>query len=72
MEKDLPAEIADYYDAIVEKVAALRLNARQTIASVKKEQDELASQLQQNLTRGESLRKADFQKLMADLKPGGK
>ncbi len=42
MEKDLPAEIADYYDAIVEKVAALRLNARQTIASVKKEQDELA------------------------------
>jgi uncharacterized protein with ParB-like and HNH nuclease domain len=67
VEKDLPAESADFYDAIVEKVAALRLNARQTIASVKKEQDELASQLQQNLARGESLRKADFQKLMGEV-----
>ncbi len=67
MEKDVPEEMADYYDAIVEKVAALRLNARQTIASVKKEQDELASQLQQNLARGESLRKADFQKLMGEV-----
>src|SRR5216684_7727725 len=65
--KALPAEIADFYDAIVEKVAALQLNAHQTIASVKKEQDELASQLQQNLARGESLRKADFQKLMGEV-----
>lgn len=60
----LPAEIADFYDAIVEKVAALRLSAHQTIANIKKEQEELASKLQENLARGESLRKADFRKLI--------
>ena len=65
--KSLPAEIADFYDAIVEKAAALRLDAQQTIASVKKEQAELATQLQQNLAEGESLRKADFQKLMGEV-----
>src|SRR5712692_6553459 len=65
--KNLPAEIADFYDAIVGKVAVLRLNARQTMASVKKEQGELASQLQQNLAKGESLRKADFNKLMGEV-----
>ncbi len=66
-EKNLPAEIADFYDAIVEKVAALRLNAHQTMASIKKEHEELVSQLQQNLARGESLRKADFKKLIGEV-----
>ena len=65
--KHFPAEIADFYDAIVEKVAALRLSAHQTIANVKKEQEELASKLQQNLAKGESLRKADFKKLMGEV-----
>lgn len=65
--KNLPEEIADFYDAIVEKVAALRLNAQQTIASVKKEQEELASKLQENLAKGESLRKADFKKLLGEV-----
>ena len=65
--KNLPAEIADFYDAIVEKAAALRLDAQQTIASTKKEQAEMAIQLQQNLAEGESLRKADFQKLMGEV-----
>jgi len=65
--KNLPEGIADFYDAIVEKVAALRLNAHQTIASVKKEQEELASKLQQNLAKGESLRKADFKKLLGEV-----
>ena len=65
--KNLPAEIADFYDAIVEKVAALRLSARQTILNVKKEQEEFASKLQQNLAKGESLRKTDFKKLMDDV-----
>lgn len=65
--KNLPAEIADFYDAILEKVAALRLSARETIANVKKEQEELASKLQENLAKGESLRKADFQKLIGEV-----
>ncbi|HVB73669.1 MAG TPA: hypothetical protein VNE38_08960 [Ktedonobacteraceae bacterium] len=65
--KSLPADITDFYDAIVEKVAALRLNTHRTIANVKKEQEELASQLQQNLARGESLRQADFEKLMGEV-----
>lgn len=63
----LPAEIADFYAAIVEKVAALRLSAHQTIASVKKEQGELAFKLQENLAKGESLRKADFKKLLGEV-----
>lgn len=65
--KNLPEEIADFYDAILEKVAALRLNARETIANVKKEQEELASKLQENLAKGESLRKADFRKLIGEV-----
>ncbi len=65
--KNRPAEIADFYDAIVEKVAALRLSAQQTISNVKKEQGELASKLQQNLAKGESLRNADFKRLMGEV-----
>ena len=65
--KNLPAEIGDFYDAIVEKVAALRLSAHQTVLNVKKEQEELASKLQQNLAKGESLRKTDFKKLMDEV-----
>ena len=63
----LPAEIADFYDAILEKVAALRLSARQTIASVKKEQQEMATKLQENLAKGESLRRTDFKKLLGEV-----
>ena len=65
--KNLPAEIGDFYEAIVAKVAALRLDARQTIAGVKKEQAELAAKLQQNLAKGESLRKADFKRLLGEV-----
>lgn len=65
--KDLPAEIADFYDAIVEKVIALRLNTQQTMVHIKKEQQEMASQLQEHLAQGESLRKADFQTLMGEV-----
>jgi len=65
--KNVPAEIADFYDAIVEKVAALRISARETISNVKKEQEELASKLQQNLAKGESLRKADYRKLVGEV-----
>ncbi|HVB21268.1 MAG TPA: hypothetical protein VNG51_04925 [Ktedonobacteraceae bacterium] len=65
--EELTAEIVDFYDAIVEKVAALRLETQQTMAKIKKEQQEQASQLQQNLAQGESLRKADFQKLMNEV-----
>ncbi len=65
--RDLPAEIADFYDAIVEKVAILRADAQQTISLMKKEREELASQVQQDLASGESLRKADFQKLIGEV-----
>lgn len=65
--KDLPAEIADFYDAIVEKVALLRVDAHQTMSHIKKEREELASQLQKDLARGESLRKTDFQKLIGEV-----
>lgn len=65
--KNLPAEIADFYDAIVAKVAGLRVSVRETIASVKKEQAVLATQLEQNLAKGESLRKADFKKLLGEI-----
>ena len=65
--KDLPAEIVDFYDAIVEKVAAVRLNAHETLATLKKEQEELALQLQEHLAQEESLRKADFQQLMGEV-----
>lgn len=65
--EELTAEIVDFYDAIVEKVAALRLETQQTMTKIKKEQQEQASQLQQNLAQGESLRKADFQKLMNEV-----
>jgi len=63
----LTAEIADFYDAIVEKVAALRLNTHQTMASIRKEREELISRLQEKLAKGESLRKADFKKLIAEV-----
>lgn len=65
--EDLTAEIVDFYDAIVEKVADLRLETQQTMTSIKREQQEMAAQLQQNLAQGESLRKADFQKLMREV-----
>ncbi len=65
--RDLPAEIADFYDAIVEKVATLRVDAHQTMSHIKGEREELASQLQKDLAQGESLRKADFQKLIGEV-----
>ena len=63
----LTTEIADFYDAIVEKVASLRLNTHQTMASIQKEREELISRLQEKLAKGESLRKADFKKLIAEV-----
>src|SRR6202790_4575198 len=63
----LTTEIADFYDAIVEKVASLRLNTHQTMASIQKEREELISRLQEKLAKGESLRKADFKTLIAEV-----
>lgn len=65
--RDLPAEILAFYDAIVEKVAALRVEAHQTMSHIKEEREELASQLQKDLAQGESLRKADFQELIGEI-----
>lgn len=63
----LPAEIGEFYDALIEKVANLRLEAREKIKSVQKEQEELSNKLQESLSKGEHLRKADFRKLMGEI-----
>lgn len=64
---NLPAEIGQFYDALLDKVMALRSSARERIKSVKKEQEELASKLRESLSKGESLRKKDFNLLMGEI-----
>ena len=64
---DLTAEILASYDAVVEKVAALRVETHQTLSHIKEEREELTEQLQKDLAKGESLRKADFQKLIGEV-----
>lgn len=65
--KNLPAEIGEFYDALLDKVMALRVSARERIKSVKKEQEELSNKLKESLSRGESLRKKDFNILMGEI-----
>lgn len=65
--KNLPAEIGQFYDALLEKVMALRSAAKERIKSVKKEQEELSNKLQESLSKGESLRKKDFNALMGEI-----
>lgn len=65
--RDLPAEILAFYDAIVEKVATLRVEAHQTLFHITEERERLTDQLQKDLAKGESLRKADFQKLIGEV-----
>lgn len=65
--RDLPAEILAFYDAIIEKVAALRVETHQTLSHITAEREELTDQLQKDLAKGESLRKADFQKLIGEV-----
>lgn len=65
--KNLPAEIADFYDLLLEKVSALRSEARERIHQIKNEQEECSNKLRESLARGESLRKADFNKLMGEI-----
>lgn len=65
--KNLPAEIADFYDVLIEKVRALRSDARKRINKIKDEQKEFGHKLRESLARGESLRKADFNKLMGEI-----
>lgn len=65
--QNLPAEIGQFYDALLDKVMALRAQARERIKNVKKEQEELAVKLQESLSKGESLRKKDFNILMGEI-----
>lgn len=60
-------EIIQLYDQIVDRVAVLKEDTQETIASFSKEQEELRKRLKQNLAKGESLRKKDFDQLIGDI-----
>lgn len=66
-DKNLPEEIGQFYDALLNKVALLKSQTQKRLLEIKKEQKELATQLQQKLAKGESLRKADFDQMLAGL-----
>lgn len=66
-DKTLPQEISQFYDALLEKVRATRVQAQERIAEIKKEQGQLADDLREKLAKGESLRKKDFDRLLASV-----
>lgn len=70
--QNLTQEILEFYDAIVERVKALREETAQTIKGFRKEQEELSAKLRENLAKGESLRKKDFASLMEEIIEGKK
>lgn len=70
--QNLTQEILGFYDAIVERVKALREETARTIAGFRKEQEELSAKLRENLAKGESLRKKDFASLMEEIIEGRK
>lgn len=61
------SEIVSLYDAIVDKVSGLRKETKTTVDRFRQEQEELKEKLKENLAKGESLRKADFELLMRDI-----
>lgn len=66
-DKNLPQEIGRFYDALLEKVRAIRVQAQGHITEIKKEQKQLAEDLREKLAKGESLRKKDFDRLLASV-----
>lgn len=60
-------EILGLYDRIVDRVAALKEETRQTVEEFKEEQNELRQKLKEKLAKGESLRKKDFDLLIKDI-----
>lgn len=67
VDKNLPEEIGQFYDALLEKVTSIRSQAQERLVEVRKEQSELAANLKEKLAKGESLRKADFERMLASL-----
>lgn len=66
-DKNLPQEISEFYDALLEKVTQIRTQAQGHIMEIKKEQQETAVALREKLAKGESLRKKDFDYMLASL-----
>lgn len=66
-DKNLPQEIGEFYDALLEKVRAIRIQAQERMSEIKKEQSQLAEDIRDKLARGESLRKRDFDGMLDSL-----
>jgi len=64
---NISQEIIELYDRVVDRVAALKEETRQTVGEFKEEQKQLREQLKDKLAKGESLRKKDFDLLMKDI-----
>ena len=64
---NISQEIIGLYDRIVDRVASLREETRQTVEEFKEEQNELRGKLKEQLAKGESLRKKDFDLLIKDI-----
>lgn len=60
-------EIIDLYDRIVDRVASLREETKRTVEEFKEEQNELGGKLKEQLAKGESLRKKDFDLFIKDI-----
>jgi len=60
-------EIVGLYDRIVDRVATLKEETKQTVEEFKEEQNELREKLKEKLAKGESLRKKDFDLLIKDI-----
>lgn len=66
-EKDLTKEINEFYDVLLKRVALIKKQTQTRILEIKNEQNELAAGLREKLAKGESLRKADFDQMLASL-----
>lgn len=64
---NLSQEIINLYDRIVDRVVTLKEETKQTVEGFKEEQNELREKLKEQLAKGESLRKKDFDLLIKDI-----
>ena len=64
---NISQEIINLYDRIVDRVAALREETKQTVEKFGQEQKQLQESLKEQLANGESLRKKDFDLLIKDI-----
>ncbi len=64
---NISQEIIGLYDRIVDRVASLREETKQKAEEFKKEQTELGEKLKDQLAKGESLRRKDFDLLIKDI-----